>query len=64
MARTKKVDSPLENVSEDSSAEESKKAVVLDRAGNIAREYNQENHGKDYKSLAKQYAEKIGGTVE
>lgn len=38
-------------------------AVVLSKTGAYARTYTKAIHGKEYKDLAAQYAEKIGGSV-
>lgn len=55
MGRTKKEDNA------DISAPESGVAVVTWRLG--TREYSKDVHGEDYKKLAKEFADKVGGTI-
>lgn len=44
--------------------ETSPKKVGVFVGTSLAREYNKEDHGKDFKSLAEQYAKKVGGIVK
>lgn len=38
--------------------------TVYNTRGQAVRTYSKENHGADYAKLAKEYAEKIGGSVK
>lgn len=69
MGRPKKIQEETEEVEveetiQEEAVEETGSASVYSRNGSFVRTYTSEIHGSNYKTLAKGYASKIGGTVK